>query len=226
MRLTICLALVVFAHSAHAADWPGWRGPHGDGTSGEKNIPIKWSASDNIAWKTAIPGKGHSSPIVSGDRVFVTTCIEQDGRRMLLCLDRRDGKILWQKEVITAPLEKIHSLNSRASSTPATDGKHVFVTFLDPSRQNNAKVIVTCYDFDGHRVWQKSPGRFSSVHGFCSSPILYKDTIIVNCDHDGDGYVVALSKASGELRWRIERPNKTRSYCAPLMVDAGTSKWS
>ena len=197
------------------------RGPHGDGTTDEKGLPIKWSATDNIAWKTAIPGKGHSSPIICGDRVFLTTCIEQDGRRMFAGLDRRDGKILWQKEVITAALEKVHRLNSRASATPATDGKYVFVTFLDPSQEKNAKVIVGCYDFDGNKVWQKSPGRFSSVHGFCSSPILYKDTVIVNCDHDGDGYVASLVKATGEQRWRIERPNKTRSYCAPLIVEAG-----
>ncbi len=225
MRMTtICLGLLVLSVPARAGDWPGWRGPHGDGTSDEKGLPVKWSAADNVAWKTPIPGKGHSSPIVSGDRVFLTTCLEQDAKgkagRMLLCLDRRDGAILWQKEVVSAKLEKLHPRNSRASSTPATDGKHVFVTFLDPSDPKEPRAIVGCYDFDGHRVWQKSPGRFSSVHGFCSSPLLYKDTVIVNCDHDGDGYVVSLGKADGEPRWRIERPNKTRSYCAPLIVEA------
>jgi outer membrane protein assembly factor BamB len=229
MRLrTICLGVLVLAlaGAARAGDWPGWRGPRGDGVSDEKDTPIKWSATENVAWKTAIPGKGHSSPIVWGDRVFLTTCIEEDAkrpddkaRRMLLCLDRRDGAILWQKEVISAKLEKVHRLNSRASSTPATDGKHVFVTFLDGTR-----VVVAAYDFDGKEAWQKSPGRFSSTHGFCSSPILYKDTVIVNCDHDGDGYVVALAKATGEPRWRIERPNHTRSYCAPLIVDAAGKK--
>ena len=129
-----------------------------------------------------------------------------------------------RRRCISAKLEKLHRLNSRASSTPATDGKHVFVTFLDASEDKDPRVIVGCYDFDGKQVWQKSPGRFSSVHGFCSSPILYKDMVIVNCDHDGDGYVVALAKADGGQRWRIDRPNKTRSYCAPLMVDAAGKK--
>jgi outer membrane protein assembly factor BamB len=230
MRLTIsCVGLLVLflPSTARAGDWPGWRGPHGDGTCDDKALPLKWSATDNIAWKTPIPGKGHSSPIVWGDRVFVTTCLEDEAkspedkaRRMLLCLDRRDGSILWQKEVISARLEKLHRLNSRASSTPATDGKHVFVTFLGASDTKEPRVIVGCYDFEGNRVWQKSPGRFSSVHGFCSSPLLYKDTLIVNCDHDGDGYVVSLAKSDGEPRWRIDRPNKTRSYCAPLVVEA------
>jgi outer membrane protein assembly factor BamB len=234
MRLTtICLGALVLAFSgpARAGDWPGWRGPHGDGTSAEKGVPIKWSATDNVAWKTAIPGKGHSSPIVCGDRVFLTTCLEEDARlpddpapRLLLCLDRRDGALLWQKVVLSAKLEKLHRLNSRASSTPATDGKYVFVTFLDAGNNGDARVIVSAYDFDGRLAWQKSPGRFASQHGFCSSPVLYRDTLIVNCDHDGDGYVVALSRATGEPRWRIERPNKTRSYCAPILVDAAGKK--
>jgi outer membrane protein assembly factor BamB len=234
MRLpTTCLGLLALALAAPASagDWPGWRGPHGDGHADDKDVPVKWSATDNVAWKTPIPGKGHSSPVVSGDRVFLTTCLEEDARRpddparrLLLCLDRRDGKVLWQKVVLSAKLERLHALNSRASSTPAADGKHVFVTFLDPTDDRDNRVVVGCYDFDGKQVWQKSPGRFASVHGFCSSPILYKDTVIVNCDHDGDGYVVALARATGEERWRIERPNHTRSYCVPLLVDAAGRK--
>ncbi len=230
-RSLSCLtALIVFTCTARAENWPEWRGPHGDGAYDGKPLPLKWGPADNVAWKTPIPGKGHSSPVVWGDRVFLTTCLEQEAKttgkapRLLLCFDRRDGAILWQKEVISAPPEKVHNLNSRASSTPATDGKHVFVTFLDATDPKDQRVIVGCYDFDGQRVWQKSPGRFASVHGFCSSPLLYKDTVIVNCDHDGDGYVVSLAKSDGGQRWRIDRPNKTRSYCAPLIVDTAGGK--
>ena len=92
-------------------------------------MPLKWSASENIAWKAAIPGIGHSSPIVVGDQVFVTSCLVKSGQRLLIALDRRSGKELWTKVVLTSPLEPKHQLNSYASSTPASDGKHVYVNF-------------------------------------------------------------------------------------------------
>jgi outer membrane protein assembly factor BamB len=109
-------------------------------------------------------------------------------------------------------MEKKHSLNSHASSTPATDGKLVYVAFLDRN-----EMVVAGYDFAGNQKWLVRPGTFSSMHGFCSSPILYKDLVIVNGDHDGDGYIVALRNTSGETAWKIDRPNKMRSYCAPLI---------
>jgi outer membrane protein assembly factor BamB len=198
-----------------AEEWPGWRGPRGDGTSQEKGLPLTWSPSENICWKTPIPGKGHSSPIVWGDRVFVTTCLEGNGERVLLCLDRRDGKILWQQVILTAKLEQKHPLNSFASATPVTDGKHVWVAFLAyPDMQ------VACYDFDGKQVWMRSPGKLLSKHGFCSSPILHKNLVILNGDQDAEAYLVALDKETGAERWRIDRPNRTRSYCTPILIHA------
>jgi outer membrane protein assembly factor BamB len=213
------IALIVLATFLHAGEWPGWRGPRGDGISDETNVPIHWSKTENICWKTPIPGTGHSSPIVWNDRVFVTTCLETEQERLLLCLDRRDGKVLWQRVVVTAKLERKHKLNSYASSTPATDGRYVWVTFLD-----YPNVFVACYDFAGNRVWQKSPGQFHSVHGFCSPPILYKDMVIINADQDAPAYLVALDQATGAERWRIDRPNRTRSYCPPIIIDAAGKK--
>jgi outer membrane protein assembly factor BamB len=211
------LYLIIFALPgwAQAEEWPAWRGPRGDGSSAERNLPIRWSATENVRWKTAIDGIGHSSPVVFGDRIFLTTCLLKEQQRRLLCLDRRSGAILWQKVVVTAPLERKHSLNSFASSTPATDGKHVWVTFL-----SNPELITACYDVEGNLAWKKSPGKFFSRHGFCSSPILYKDMVIVNGDQDAEAYIVALDKTTGEERWRADRPNRTRSYCAPLLVEA------
>jgi outer membrane protein assembly factor BamB len=211
--------MAALVRSALAEDWPAWRGPRGDGTSLETHVPIKWSRTDNIAWKTPLPGIGHSSPIVHGDRVFVTSCLIKERQRVLLCLDRKTGSILWQKVVLTAPLELKHSLNSYASSTPATDGKRVWVTFLDMP-----KIIVVCYDYQGKELWRVSPGTFSSVHGYCSSPILYKDLLILNADQDApktsQAYLVALDQNTGDERWRTDRPNRIRSYCAPLIVKA------
>jgi outer membrane protein assembly factor BamB len=214
MRTSV-LALVwlLWPAGLGAEEWPGWRGPRGDGTSTETGLPLTWGDTEHVRWKTPIPGKGHSSPIVWGDRVFVTTCLEEQQKRLLLCLDRRSGKVLWQRAVLEAKLERKHGLNSYASSTPATDGKHVWVTFLD-----HPDMRVYAYDFEGNLTWQKSPGKLLSHHGFCTSPVLHKDLLILNGDQDGDGYVVALDKETGVERWRIDRPNHTRSYCTPILI--------
>src|SRR5688572_2519622 len=120
------LWLAVLVPQLMAENWPCWRGPHLDGTSAEKNVPIHWSATSNVLWKTELPGAGHASPIVWGDRVFTVAAIAEQEARVLLCLDRANGKILWQKTVLVAPLEGKHKLNSNASSTPATDGKLIY----------------------------------------------------------------------------------------------------
>jgi hypothetical protein len=201
-----------FACIAAAEDWPTWRGPRLDGTSLDKNLPVHWSATSNVVWKTELPGTGHASPIIWDDRVFTVAALSQAQARVLVCLDRKSGRILWQQTVITSPMERKHSLNSHASSTPATDGQRVYVAFLD-----RAEMVVAAYDFDGKRRWLVRPGTFSSMHGFCSSPILHQDKVIVNGDHDGDSYLVALDRATGKTLWKVPRENKTRSYCVPLL---------
>src|ERR1700730_12502909 len=125
------MLLFVTASVVQAEEWPGWRGPRGDGTSSETSIPLRWSENENVAWKVEIPGKGHSSPAIWGDRVFLTTCLEDQQKRVLLCLDRKTGKEIWSKTVLVAKLEPKHELNSYASATPVTDGKQVYVTFHD-----------------------------------------------------------------------------------------------
>lgn len=195
--------------------WPQWRGPRLDGHSAQTQVPVQWSATENVAWKVAIPGKGHSSPIVWGERIFLTTCLEKEGKRLVLCLNRGDGRMLWQKEVFSAPLEKKHSLNGYATATPATDGKHVWATFLKAP-----EVVVVCYDLEGNEVWRKSPGKFFSMHGWGVGPILYKDMVIVNCDQDAQAYIVAMDKETGREVWRIDRPNRVRSYCVPAIFQA------
>ena len=113
MRQALFLTLLLFTgRAALAGEWPGWRGPNGDGHSDEQNVPTRWSDTENIAWKVVIPGKGHSSPVIWGDKLFLTTALEQDQKRVLLCLDRRTGTTLWERTVVTSPLEKKHDLNS------------------------------------------------------------------------------------------------------------------
>ncbi|MDP6115703.1 MAG: PQQ-binding-like beta-propeller repeat protein [Planctomycetota bacterium] len=211
-RLTLLFSLLVQTSHAEERNWPGWRGPRGDGSTLNKGLPTTWSSTENIVWKAPVDGLGHASPIIWGDRLFTVSAIQETSERILICLDRENGKRLWQKTVLKSPFEKIHRLNSRASSTPVTDGEHVYVSFLDKDQ-----MYIAAYDFDGKRLWEKRPGIFSSVHGYCSSPILWKEKLIINGDHDGDAYIVALDKTNGKTLWKTMRPNKTRSYCTPII---------
>lgn len=227
--LLVSLTSLVVAAEPKTENWPGWRGPRGDGSSLEVNIPTEWDgpSGKNIAWKTSIPGKGHSSPIVWQDKVFLATFVDGEGKedqpdRLLLCLDRKSGKELWRKTVVEAPKEKKHTLNSYASGTPTTDGELVYVTFLLPefgseTERTPGDMVVAAYDFDGNQKWLVKPGRFASVHGYCSSPVLFEDKLIVNGDHDGEAYIVALNKKTGETIWKVDRENKTRSYVTPII---------
>jgi outer membrane protein assembly factor BamB len=231
-RLFVLLTVVGATVSASAENWPGWRGPRGDGTSLEQGIPTAWNGEtgQNVRWKVELPGTGHSSPVIWEDRVLVTACLEDSLERVLLCLDRHTGKTLWQKTVVKSPLETKHTLNSFASSTPATDGSLIFVSFLQvdgrtvpapnvgkPRPITPGEMVVAAYDFDGNEKWQVKPGEFVSAHGYCSNPVLYRDTVIVNGDHDGDSYIVALDRNTGKTIWKQKRANGIRSYVTPLI---------
>jgi outer membrane protein assembly factor BamB len=181
-RFAFAAALVLcawYADPCRAENWNGWRGPRGDGTSLEKNIPTVWNGitGKNVEWKVPLPGFGHSSAIVWEDRIFVVACVEDDRDRILACLDRSTGKTLWQQVVMNAPLEKKHTLNSFASGTPVTDGRLVYVTFLEPDFSDKktptpGNMVVAAYDFDGNRQWLVKPGRFSSMQVFQHARLL------------------------------------------------------
>jgi outer membrane protein assembly factor BamB len=224
LSLVLLLLPALLATPVQAENWPGWRGPRGDGTSREQHIPIEFNGEtgENIAWKVPVPGYGHSSPIVHGDRLFVATCVEETDQRLLLCYDRVTGKELWRQNVLEAPLEKKHKLNSFASGTPASDGERVYCTFLEPefhsaNERTPGQMVVAAYDLEGNQKWLVRPGRFASVHGFCSSPVLFENLVIVNGDHDGDSYIVALDRETGAEVWKIPREHKTRSYVTPII---------
>lgn len=232
VRVALSLVVIVSCTALRAENWPMWRGPQGDGTSQEQHVPVSWDATQgkNLVWRVEVPGEGHASPIVWEDRVFVVTCLTEENERRLLCYDRQSGRLLWQQTVLQAPLETKHTLNSYASSTPATDGEKVYVTFLDTGskdapdpnqseRKRNAtgKMIVVAYTLDGEEVWRVNAGAFSSIHGFCSSPVIFEDLLIINGDHDGDAFLVGLERANGKVRWRADRENRTRSYSTPII---------
>lgn len=211
--LALLLALTL-APTLLAADWPAWRGPKGDGVVNDPAVPTKWSATENVVWRVDVPGTGHSSPVVSNGRVFLTSFDPASNERLLLCFDRSDGKLLWKKAVLSAAAEKMHKNNTPASSTPASDGKHVWAAFLDGD-----KVTVSCYDFAGKQVWLKAFDGFACNHGFCGSPVLYGHLLIVNGDSDGEAFVAALDKKTGETKWKADRPNRVRSFSVPVFVD-------
>lgn len=206
------IAILILSDFTAAENWPCWRGPRGDGTSLEKDIPIRWDAATNIIWKTTLPGTGQASPIVWGNRIFTTTAIPEKQQRILLCLDRETGGILWQKIVLDSPLEKKHNDNSFASGTPATDGEKVYVSFLD-----GKDVVVSAYDFSGKQIWLVRPGTFESPHGFSCSPVLFEDKVIINGDSKGDAFMAALSCDDGRTLWKIPHENRKLSYSTPLM---------
>jgi hypothetical protein len=224
-----CLLLIT---SARAENWPGWRGPTGDGVSRESNVPVQWNGNtgEHVAWKVPTPGNGHSSPIIWNDRVFLVGCAKDENERVLVSYDCKTGQQLWQRTVLTSPLETKHALNSFASSTPATDGELVYVSFLEvdghtvpspnidkPRPITPGNMVIAAYDFDGNEKWLVRPGEFISAHGYCSSPVLYKNFVIINGDHDGDSYIVALDKKTGRTVWRAPRRYQTRSYVTPII---------
>jgi outer membrane protein assembly factor BamB len=212
-RLLGLLCLLSLAASlAGAENWPGWRGPRGDGTSLEKTIPTQWSSTENVSWKTPIAGEGHSSPIIWGDRIFLTTALKDTQERLLLSLDRKTGKLLWQQTVLRAPLEAKNNENSYASATPVTDGERVYVTFLD-----GEEVVGAAYDFAGKQLWLARPGRFKSQWGFSHPPLLFENQVMVACYSKGENFVAALNPADGKVIWKTLGENPSQSYSPPLI---------
>lgn len=206
------IGVVTLTITSYAENWPSWRGPRGDGTSIEMNLSTQWGPGKNILWKTQIPGKGYSSPIVWDNYVFVTSADSDKQERLLLCLDALSGKILWQQEVVKAPLEKIHPENSYASSTPATDGQKVYIAFLDQK-----DIVVAAYDFTGRQVWLSRPGKFSGEHGFAASPVLYDGQVILNCDSREGSLLLSLSCTDGRTLWNVSHPAKPLGFTTPLV---------
>jgi len=197
---------------AKAESWPCWRGPRGDGTCIEQNVPTNWDAAGAL-WKTEIPGQGHASAVVWGDRVCTATALPATKERVLLCLDRTSGKILWQQTVVQGPLEAINKENRHASGTPATDGERVYVAV-----RVGDDIVVAAHDLaGGKQLWLVRPGTHAGEWGFSNEPVLFKDKVIVDGDSKGDSFLVALSRDDGRTLWHVKRTHQGISYSAPLI---------
>jgi len=232
--LAILLATVGTAQEKAQNYWPQWRGPAGTGAAEEANPPFQWSEIKNIRWRVDIPGRGHSTPIIWKDQVFLTTAIPtgmklpprysgapgahdnlpvtQKQRYVILSINRKDGKTRWEKTLQEAvPHEGGHNTASLASQSPVTDGQHVFAFFGSHG--------IYCLDMEGTLVWKKNLGIMKSKHGHGegSSPVLHGDTLFINWDHEGDSFLVALDKNTGKERWRVRRDEVT-SWATPIVV--------
>ncbi len=217
---TLCVFWILFAglmagfpcDPAAAENWPAWRGPREDGISREENVPTDWDVAHAV-WKTALPGAGHASPIVWGDRVVTVTALPDQKDRILLCLDRGTGKMLWQQTVVNGPLEKINPENSYASGTPSTDGERVFVVF-----RVGDEIVAAAHNLaDGKQLWLVRLGKHVGEWGFSNTPVLYKDKVYIDGDSKGASFLVALSRDDGHTIWRVDRSQKGISYSAPLI---------
>ena len=209
--LTVLLFLIIGISVTQAQNWPCWRGPNGDGTSIETNLPTRWDSITNVVWKIAVPGTGYSSPVIWKDKLFLVTALNETNEKVLLCYDIKKGDLLWQKTVLKSKFENKHDNNSYASGTPATDGTRVYVSFLD-----GEDVVAAAYDFSGKQIWLQRPGTFFSPHGYSCSPALFEDKVIINGDSQGDSFVAALSKADGHIIWKIPHERPAHSFSTPI----------
>lgn len=198
-----------------AGDWPWWRGPTRDGTSLDGQVVTTWSRTENVLWQAKVPGRGHSSPIVCGQRVFLTTADENAHKQYVLAFDRATGKLLWRTLIHEAEFTRKNPKNSYASATPACDGQCVYAVFL-----NRDGLHVTALDREGKILWQTKAGAFESQHGYGSSPVLFKSLVIINGDSLKDCFVAALDRKSGKVVWRTARKTtgKNGSYATPLVA--------
>ena len=221
----LCAWLLMTAPGA-SENWPQFRGPGSQGRSAEAQLPFQWSATENVRWKAAIPGESWSSPIVWGDRVFVTTATESGQSCRVLSLDRKTGKIRWNNEVFRQALRRKEGRNTYATPTPATDGHRVYACFGDGS--------VAALDLAGRVVWTNRDHKFYGQHGLASSPILHQGLIMMARDGSSDGedkklgwqtpwdlsYVLALDAKTGQTRWKGKRGLSRISHGGPALWTA------
>jgi outer membrane protein assembly factor BamB len=194
-------------------EWTRFRGPNGSGRSETTSIPAAWTESDQL-WKAALPGNGNSSPVVWGDKVFVTSANPDDGTRHVLCLSAADGKLLWRQD-FPSHTHHIHQLNTLASSTPTVDAQRVYCAWSTPE-----EFTVVALGHDGSLDWRANLGPFASQHGFGTSPILFDDLLIIANDQDADSFLIALDRASGTTRWKVPRKHiaeQNTCYATPCL---------
>lgn len=222
--LFACLILLAIPAVAPAEDWMRFRGPGGQSVSSETDLPLRWSATDNVVWKTKIPGNGWSSPIVYQDRIFLTTATEAGVSCRMICVNRESGAIEWNKEVHRQKPGPKRRDNSYATSTPVTDGKRVYAAYYDGT--------VTALDYTGNLIWKNSDVKFFSIHGLGASPMLADGQVIMPFDGSSrtesklgfkipweNAVILSLDASTGDVRWKGKRGKSRVGHVTPILID-------
>ena len=218
----LLLAALLTSPHAAASNWPSWRGPNGNGTSPEKNLPSEWSTTKNVAWKIDLPGASGATPAIWENKIFVTSA---SGKELVLLCISTEGKVLWKKPLASGNKKIRNDEGNSAAPSPATDGKHVW-TFLGTGDMH-------CFDMAGKKIWeknfQKSYGSFDHWHGMSSTPLLVGDTLYQMCLQMENPYIVALDKMTGKERWKVARESDAlhesrHSYASPILYQDGAEK--
>ena len=192
--------------------WPRWRGPSGQGLVDGNDYPDTWSDTENVLWKTPVPGSGNSSPIVWDDRIFLTSAYDGGRRLSLLAFRRSDGELLWEKFAPEGRSERVHRKNGYASATPSTDGERIYVSFGSSG--------LMAFDMDGELIWHQDFGAIANYWGTAGSPLLYKDRIILYQDQSSRSFVVALDRENGEVVWQTSR-SASVGWGTPIAIRVG-----
>lgn len=204
--------LLLAAAPLHADNWPAWRGPTGQGHSAEKNLPLKWSEKENVKWKVKLADPGNSTPVVWGGKIFLTQANKGGTIRSLMCLDRKDGTLLWQKDIEYPDKERNWNDTWYANASPALDGERVYVSF--------GSAGMYCFDINGKELWKRTDlGKWDHAFGNASSPVLYGDLAFLWCgpnEGKGRNFLLAVNKKTGETVW--EHDEKVGSWSTPILV--------
>lgn len=204
------LAMLLTGAGATAEEWTRFRGPNGSGVSEATTVPATWSDAD-YNWKAKLPGEGHSSPVIAGGRVFLTSAGEEGAQRYVMAIGTQDGSLAWQRQ-FSSSAHKKHQLNSFASPTPAVDDERVYCTWSTPDAYT-----VVALKHDGGEAWQRNLGPYESQHSAGPSPVVYGDLLLVGNDQDAESSLLALDRRSGETRWQVPRKHEFVSYATPCV---------
>jgi outer membrane protein assembly factor BamB len=209
----VLLAVTVSADTPDPEGWSRFRGPNGSGISSSRRLPSEFGPSTNVVWKTELPF-GHSSPALTHDRIFLTAA--RSARLVTICLDRRTGKVLWERDAPRAREEKLDNRNGPAGPTPATDGTNVYVFFADFG--------LISYDMEGRERWRLPLGPFNNLYGMGASPVLVDDIVVLACDQNTDSFIVAVGQRDGRVRWKTARPEAHSGHSTPILYQPAGGK--